>query len=134
MTETGVVQEIKGNLIIIAPDMSAACFGCMNHECRKAGRIAAENPGALPLEKGQTVEVKASGVPLLGQALTAILPPLLGFIFGYAFIRLIFPNAPEGASVLAGLVFLFASAFIVYAARKKRPAGNVHTVTKIILP
>ena len=132
MTETGVVQEIRGNVVIIAPDMSAACFGCMNHECRKGGRITAENTGALPLEKGQTVEVKSSNASLLGQALAAFLPPLLGFIAGYTLIRRLFPGAPEGAAPGAGVLFLFAAAFFVYLARKKRPAGNVHTVTRVV--
>ena len=135
MTETGKVREVRENLVMIAPDRSAACFGCMNHECRSgAGLITAENPGGLSLRTGQTVEVATINTSLLGQALIAILPPILGFLFGYNLSRLVFPfpTAPDGAPVGMGLFFLFAAAFVVYLVRKKHPASRGYRVTRIL--
>jgi sigma-E factor negative regulatory protein RseC len=123
MTETGVIREVKGNTAIVAHDASSVCFGCMNHECRNAKLFfAADNPKALPLKIGQTVEVKASAVFAPGQALAAFAVPVLSFIAGYILTGFIFPKAGEGAHAGAGVIFLFTAAFIVYRVRKKRPA------------
>ena len=132
MTETGVVREIKGNTLTITPDSNAACFGCMNQECKTSGFITAENPNALPLRIGQIVELKAPGASILRQALTALLPPALGFATGYTLTGLLFPQAGEGASAGLGVVFLFAAAFVVYTVRKAKPMEGVFTVTKVI--
>ena len=133
MTETGTVREIKENLVVIAPDRSAACFGCMNLECKSGGGfITAENPKALPLKTGQMVEVAAPGAGIFRQALTAFLPPALGFVAGYTLSRLLFPKAGEGLFAFIGAAFLFIAAFIVYWARKKFPAKREYTVTKIV--
>ena len=133
MTETGRVHEVKENIVIVAPDRSAACFGCMNHECKSgSGLITAENPGGFPLKTGQIVEVSGQGASILGQALTALLPPLTGFLLGFYLTGLLVPEAPEGAKAGMGVVFLFATAFVVYRVRKKHPAGRGYTVTRII--
>jgi sigma-E factor negative regulatory protein RseC len=135
MTETGKVRELRENLVVVAPDRSAGCFGCMNQECKnRSGLITAENPEGLSLREGQTVEVGVAGASLLSQALIAFLPPILGFLLGFNLSRLVFPfpTAPDGASVGMGLLFLFAAAFIVYLVRKKRPAGSGYRVTRII--
>ena len=133
VTETGKVREIKGNMVIVAPNMSAACFGCMNQECKAGGGlITAENSGALSLETGQMVEVSAPGVSLLAQALLSLLPPIMGFMTGYTLTRLLFPGAGEGAFAGAGVILLFAAAFIVYKARAKFPAKRVYRVTRLV--
>jgi len=134
MTETGKVREVRENLVIVLPDRSAACFGCMNAECKGgAGLITAENPAGLPLGTGQTVEVATRGSSLLGQAALALLPPILGFLLGFNLSGVIFPfTAPDGASAGMGVLFLFAAAFVVYLVRKKHPASKGYKVTKII--
>jgi len=132
MTEKGKVREVRENLVIVAPERSAACFGCMNTECKNGPGLTSENPAGLSLREGQTVEVCAASASLISQALVVILPPLLGFVLGFGLTRLLFPQAPEGASAGMGLVFLFAAAFVVYFVRKKRPAGPVYKVTRII--
>ena len=135
MTETGKVREVKENLVVVLPDRSAACFGCMNTECKNgAGFITAENPAGLPLKTGQIVEVVTRGSSLLGQAAIALLPPILGFLLGFNLSGVIFPfpTAPDGASAGMGVVFLFAAAFVVYLVRKKRPAGKGYKVTRIV--
>ena len=135
MTEIGMVREVRENLVIVAPERSAACFGCMNHDCKSgAGFITAENPAGLSLKTGQTVEVCAVNASLLSPALIALLPPILGFLLGFNLTSLVFPfpTAPDGASVGMGLLFLFAAAFVVYFVRKKHPAGRGYKVTRIL--
>jgi len=140
MTETGKVREVKENLVIVAPDRSAECFGCMkaggvNAGCKScAGFITAENPAGLPLKTGQTVEVSTRGSSLLGQALIALLPPIFGFLLGFNLSGVIFPfpTAPDGAAAGMGVLFLFAAAFVVYLVRKKHPAGKGYRVTRVI--
>ena len=133
MTETGKVREIKGNRIVIAPDKGAACFGCMHLECKKGrGLITTENPSALPLETGQRVEVELPGLSLLQQALAAFLPPILAFTMGFFLTRRLFPEAGEGAAAFAGVIFLFAAAFVVYRARKKSNVKSEFCITRVI--
>jgi positive regulator of sigma E activity len=135
MTETGKVREVREKTVIVAPERGAECFGCMASECKGgAGLITAENPEGLPLKTGQTVEVVTVNASLLGQALIALLPPILGFLLGFNLTRLVFPfpTAPDGASAGMGVLFLFAAAFVVYLVRKKHPAGKGYMVTRII--
>ena len=133
MTETGRIQEIKDNLVIVIPNMGPLCFGCMNHECKaNGGLITAENPRALPLREGQRVEVRAPGISLLGQAMAALLPPALGFAASFFLARRLFPEAGEGAIAGIGVISLFATAFLVYKIRQKFPAGKAYTVTRIV--
>jgi positive regulator of sigma E activity len=132
MTEKGLIREINGRRISLAPDMSAACFGCMNSECKKTGFISAENPLKLPLAIGQTVEVEAQGISIFLQALVILLPPIISFITGYALINSFFPKAGEGAAIGAAFIFLFAAAFIVYRIRKSKPARWEYVVSRII--
>lgn len=134
MIETGRVLEIKENTVTIAPDRSAACFGCMNMECKKGGGfITAENPLALLLETGQMVEVQSPpAITFLTQALMAFLPPIMGFIAGFLLSRFLFPEAGEGVHVFLGIVLLFTAAFIVYMIGRKKPAGKAYTVTRIV--
>ena len=132
MTETGRIREIRGNLVIVSPDKSAACFGCMNMECKAGGLITAENPLALPLEAGLMVEVKAPPPFILfRQALAAFLPPILGFLAGLTLTRLFFPGAGEAAAISAGFFLLFAAAFVVFKIRRKSGAAGNFTVTKV---
>jgi len=137
MTETGKVQEIRGKTVTIKPDLGDICFGCIKEECRacggsNAGSIIAENPLSLSLIAGQTVEVSASGASVFRQALAALILPALGFAGGFFLTRLLFPKASDGACAATGIIFLFVSAFIVYAVKKRKPPTKAYTVTRII--
>ena len=133
MIRRGPVAEIRGNLIIIKTDANAACFGCMNSECKKNGSsVCAENPKALSLSIGQMVEAEAGGKDLALEAFSALLPPILGFIAGFFLTRLSFPAAGEGEAAGAGVIMLFAAAFAFYRIRKKSPAKSRFMVTRII--
>ena len=133
MTEKGRVREINGDLVIVATDMSATCFGCMNQECKsQGGIIKAENPNALPLKTGQLVELEAPGKGIVGQALAAFLPPALSFITGFLLIRYLFPKAGEGAAAAISVVILFATAYIIYRIRKSKPVKNEFLITRVL--
>jgi hypothetical protein len=132
MTETGKVREINGRTVIVKPDLGDICFGCMKEECKVCGGITAENPFSLSIKTGQTVEVSALGVSIFRQAITALIPPALGFTAGFFFTRYFLPEASEAACAAAGVVLLFVAAFIVYTVRKRKPLDKAYTVTKIL--
>jgi len=132
MTETGKVREINGKTVIVKPDSLAACFGCMKEECGACGIITAKNPLSLSLRAGQTVEVSAPAASIFHQALAALVPPAFGFSAGFFLTRLFLPEAGESACAAAGVILLFASAFIVYAVRKRKPLDKAYTVTRIL--
>jgi len=133
MTEKGRIGKIEGNNVIVVPEKGIACFGCMNQECKSGGgTITAENPDALPLSPGQTVEVRAPGISILGQALAALMPPIVGFLISFFVARLLFPDARDGVYGGIGIIFLFITAFIIYHIRKRFPPKKAYTVTRII--
>ena len=133
LTEKGIVREIDGSRITIAPDRSAACFGCMNHECKTGnGLLTAENKFGLPIENGQIVEVETEAAALLPQAITALLPPVLGFLTGFILTRLLLPGAGEAVAAFIGLALLFGAARAVYKAKGKKPGETSYTITRII--
>jgi len=133
MTEKGIVKEVQGRTVIIVPDIGDACFGCMNAECKSGGGlISAENSLAIQLTVGQMVEVRASESSIFVQALTAFLPPALGFVSGYIFMRLFFPAFGEGAAAFTGVLLLFSAAIIVCRIKKGKPQRQTFTVTRII--
>ena len=133
MTEKGRIREIKENNVTVVLETGAACFGCMNQECKSGGgTITAENPDDLPLSPGQTVEVRAPGISILGQALAALMPPIIGFFASFFIARFLYPNARDGVYGGIGIIFLFATAFLVYHIRKKFPPKKAYTVTRII--
>jgi len=132
MTETGKIREIRGNFAVIEADKGAACFGCMNVECKKGGFITAENALALPLKKGQKVEVSVKGAGLFRQTITAILPPILGFTGGYIFTRIAFPASSQNTAAMVGIALLFAASFGFYKIKRRPSAAGGYTVTRII--
>ena len=132
MTEKGRIREINGDLVVVVPERSAACFGCMNQECKSGGGfISAENKLNLPLHEGQTVEVCAAGRSIAGQAMTALLPPTLGLIIGFIIARLLFGTG-EAAAAFAGLALFLGTAIIIHMVRKRKPAGFLYTITRIL--
>jgi sigma-E factor negative regulatory protein RseC len=123
MTETGRVLSVSGDLVTVQQDVSGACFGCMNQECRKnSGIITVENRTGLPLTVGQEVTTEFPFKSTLGQAAFLLLLPLLGFALAYAAGGLLFPALNEAARAACGVLALFAIAFTLYVYRRKRPA------------
>ena len=133
LTESGRIREIRGNLAIVVPNKSAACFGCLNQECRSGGgQISAENSLNLPLSAGQVVEVSAPGAAVASQALAVVLPPIIGFAAGFSLVRLAFPVAGEAVAAFAGLALFFGAAIIINKIRKGKPAGFLYSITRIL--
>jgi len=134
MTETGIICEVKENQILVKPEKSSACFGCLNTECKKEGfLITAENPHNLALKAGLKVELEIPAkYKLLNQAFIAFLPPILGFLTGYLTVRTFFPFFGEGTALFMGLILLFAAACAVYRIRKIKPAESGYKVMRII--
>ena len=105
----------------------------MKTECKgKIVLIEAENSLSLPLETGQVVEITAPAASLFKQAVTSLMPPVMGFSIGYILTRFFFPGAGEGIAALAGIILLFTAAFIVFAATRKKSGVKIFTVTKIL--
>ncbi|MCL2070013.1 MAG: SoxR reducing system RseC family protein [Treponema sp.] len=132
MTERGRIREIREEQILIVPDRDASCFGCMKMECKNAELLNVGNPRGLPLKTGQVVEVNISARSLSWQTLTILLPPLFGFAAGFVLFRRFFGEAGEGAAAFTGVIFLFATAFLIYRFRKKPKPSAGFVITRII--
>jgi sigma-E factor negative regulatory protein RseC len=131
MTETGKIKEIRGTTLTIARENDAACFGCLDKECKaRSFSYNAENTTGLPLRPGQLVETETAASPLK-QGLTALLPPTLGFVAGYAMAGSAFPAAGEPARAAAGVLLLFAAAAALYLVRRRRPPKIVRRVVRV---
>jgi sigma-E factor negative regulatory protein RseC len=138
MRETGAVLSVSGELVTITQEKftgsggSEACFGCMNKECKAAqGRVTASNPLGLGLKPGQRVEIETPVSSTVLQAVSALLPPVLGFITGYFLIALAFPASEDPARAAAGACLMLLAALGLYLYRRKTPVKNLSTVIKI---
>jgi positive regulator of sigma E activity len=126
---TGRVQAVSGKTVIVGPEETASCFGCMNRECRTRERFyAAENPRALPLVPGQQVETGNSRRALLFQAFTVILLPMLGFVAGFLAGA---SSGTEASGVRGGLAGLLLTALAVYIFRRRFPSKTIPEVIRI---
>lgn len=83
------------------------CFGCMKR-CPYRQVPAGD-------------EAKVPGKTLLFQALSACVPPLLGFAAGFFTLGLVFPQSGEPARAAAGVLGLFAAALLLYRLRGRPP-------------
>ncbi|MDR2758794.1 MAG: SoxR reducing system RseC family protein [Spirochaetaceae bacterium] len=141
MIETGRVKEISGDLVVLSPDRPGACLGCgqgcpRDRACgfsgagsKQGGRsnqglLTALNRKKLPLVPGQRVAVEFSPGSTLVQTLTALLPPFLGFIAGYALGALVLSPENQALRAAIGGAGLFFSAGIVCFIRKYLPPGK----------
>jgi sigma-E factor negative regulatory protein RseC len=132
MTETGKIKAIQGTTLTIARESDVACFGCMDKECKaRAYSYNAENTAGLSLRPGQLVETETAASPLK-QGLAALLPPLLGFIAGYAATGIVFPGAGEPLRAAAGVLLLFAVAGALYVVRLHRPPRIIRRVIRVV--
>jgi sigma-E factor negative regulatory protein RseC len=132
VTETGKVKEIRGVTVTIARESDAACFGCMDKECKaRSFSYSAENTSGLSLRPGQLVETKTAG-STLRQSLAALLPPPLGFVAGYLATGLAFPGSGEPPRAAGGVLVFFAAAAVFYFIRRRYPPWIVREVVRVI--
>ncbi|MDR2258193.1 MAG: SoxR reducing system RseC family protein [Treponema sp.] len=127
----GRVHAVTGGKVLIAPAEKAACFGCLK-DCHRGVLVTAENRDTLSLEPGQMVETENSPQGLLFQGLSTLLPPVLGFITGYALIQVLFPAAGEGARAAGGAFLLFAAGAVTFLIRRRYPAKETSRVKRVI--
>jgi sigma-E factor negative regulatory protein RseC len=128
----GRVHAVTGNKVLIAPAENTACFGCMK-DCHKPGVLmTAENRDTLSLKPGQLVETEHSPRGLLLQGLIVLLPPVMGFIAGYALVRAAFPAAGEGARAAGGAFLLFAGGTLTFLFRRRYPAKETNRIKRVI--
>jgi sigma-E factor negative regulatory protein RseC len=120
-------------MVMIHAGEIAACFGCMQQECKSNKRmISAENRKQLNLSLGQFVEFEHNAASAFLQFLQAVLFPLFGFTAAYGIIRLVFPDSGNGIRVLAGFLGLLLAGFGFYVYRKKFPAKNNPVIINVI--
>jgi sigma-E factor negative regulatory protein RseC len=132
MTETGKIKEIRGSSLLIDRESDINCFGCMDKECKaRAFSYSAENTAGLPLKPGQVVETETTASPLK-QGLGALLPPMLGFVAGYAATGLAIPAAGEPLRAAVGALLLFAVAGALYAVRRRHPPRIIRRVVRVV--
>jgi sigma-E factor negative regulatory protein RseC len=131
--EKGRISEIHGKMVSVFCGEIAACFGCMNQECRSNKRvITAENRNHFDLSLGQLVVIEHSSAGAFMQFVQAIMLPLVGFAAAFFMMKFLFPASNNGIRVVIGLVFLFLSGFAIYVYRKKVPAKNNPCVIKVL--
>jgi sigma-E factor negative regulatory protein RseC len=135
MKETGRVLTVTGDSVILQQDISAACFGCMNRECRqKQGLITAENKTGLSLAAGQQVETDYPLKTALAQGFPLLALPLLACVAGYTVSGLLSPALGDPAQAAIGAAALFAAGFILFFYRRKYPFRARPRVVRIVEP
>jgi hypothetical protein len=133
VTAIGRVTSIEGNRIVIQQDCftdaqsagEAPCFGCLKTECKSPYRtITVENTENLPLQKGDSVKIEVIPGRAFFQTLTALGAPILGFITGFFFTGLFFPDSKDPARAACGVLLMCIAAFGFYQLRRRFPAKN----------
>ncbi|MDR0388893.1 MAG: SoxR reducing system RseC family protein [Spirochaetaceae bacterium] len=123
MREAAQVLEVRGHEVtVLGKGPEDVCFGCMNIECKKGGRVFTVcNPRELPLKAGDLVELEIKKSAGAFEAGMSLLLPVLAFLALYCLGPLLF-HAPDGAARI-GLAFLalLAGALGVFLFRKIKP-------------
>jgi sigma-E factor negative regulatory protein RseC len=132
MTETGKIKHVQGTAVTIARESDIACAGCLDRDCKaKAFSYNAENSSGLPLRPGQLVETETVASPFK-QGLAALLPPLAGFITGYAVTGAAFPTTGEPSRAAGGALLLFVAAAATYLIRRHNPPRIIRHVVRVV--
>jgi sigma-E factor negative regulatory protein RseC len=135
----GRILAVAGDTVTIEPERPAACFGCLESECKRGfAPVQARMPGELgnsdrSLEPGQRVEAVLPRKGVLLQALTALLTPLAGFISGYALTGLALPQAGEGPQAAGGAAAMFLFSLGLYLFRRRFPAKDLLQIKSVLV-
>lgn len=125
MQEKGQVIAISNDAITVIPLITDACLSC-TAGCAKRGKpFTVSNPSKLPVSQGSIVRVGASkGAAGIG-GLVALLFPFACAVGGYfaatPIAALFHKTAGDGLRALFVLLFLVASAAIVFFISRKAP-------------
>ncbi|MHB9291024.1 hypothetical protein Holit_00094 [Hollandina sp. SP2] len=130
---TGQVHALSETTITISLGTSSSCFGCMQQECKTRTRfLKAKNPFRFPLAIGQMVKIETPKAVLVGQGVTALLPPILGFMGGFMLTGFLVPASGDPARAAGGVLGLFILAYLIYLIRKKHPVETTLQVVEIV--
>jgi hypothetical protein len=133
MIERGRVRSVSGNSITIQQELGAACFGCMNAECKKGkGLITAENSANLEIAPGQLVETSVSRSSLALQILTALCPPLAGYAGTFILTGLAFPALGEPVRAALGAAALAAVGFVCFKLCRRFQTRTAIKVVRVV--
>lgn len=133
MDEIARILKIEGTTITVKGGELDGCVGCMNDACKTSGsRFTAENRSGLALDIGQLVEITSSAGATAGQALFVFLPPVVGFVLGYAAIALAMPAATEAVRAAMGVVGLALGFLGVYLVRMVSPSKTSPQIVRIV--
>jgi len=116
--EIGIVLENKGEEALVRITRHSLCSRCSNR-CQLAGnthestemQISVKNP--IGAGKGDRVRIEMGEQSLVIASLIIYLIPLIGLIAGYFAGINLFPAAGEVAGIVAALLFLALSFFLV---------------------
>jgi len=135
MIERGTVRAVNGSDVTIQQDMGAACFGCMNGECKgRKGLITAENRNGLDLKPGMLVETDIPRRGAAFQALLALCPPLAGYAGTFILTGIAFPALGEPVRAALGVAALALTAFVCYRLLRRSPPRAEIAIVRIIKP
>jgi positive regulator of sigma E activity len=133
MIERGRVLSVNGTTVIIQLETGAACFGCMNAECRKGrGLITAKNDAGLELAPGQLVETSVSRTSLAFQAFTVLCPPLAGYAGTFILTGLAFPGLGEPVRAAFGVAALGITGYACFKLGRRFQSRTGITVVRAL--
>jgi hypothetical protein len=131
--ERGRVRSVNGTSVTIQQELGAACFGCMNAECKKGkGLITAENSAGLDLAPGQIVETSVSRSSLALQVLTVLCPPLTGYAGTFILTGIAFPGLGEPVRAALGVTALAAVGFVCFKLARRFQARTAIRVVRVL--
>ncbi|MDR3276029.1 MAG: SoxR reducing system RseC family protein [Treponema sp.] len=131
MRETGFVQAIEGRTVTVALRAREGCYGCVNQDCKAAGRlISGENTGDLPLKPGQAVELEIPRRSIAGEALRTLAPPAAAFIAVWALTGL--PAWGDPLRSALSIAALFITALIIYRRPFGAPKGSLPRIIRLV--
>jgi hypothetical protein len=129
MIERGRVRSVNGTTVTIQLEIGAACFGCMNGECKKGkGLITAKNTAGLDLAPGLLVETAVPRGSLVLQVLTVLCPPLIGYAGTFILSGLAFPVLGEPARAALGVAALVLVGFVCFRLCRSSARAEIRIV------
>jgi positive regulator of sigma E activity len=125
MIETAQVKTVLEHRVQVQKNFGAGCFGCANMDCRSSrGFVTVENPGDLPAQVGQMVQVEYPPARAsLVQGIIALLPSVLSFTLVFSLTGL--AGLGEGIRIGGGFAALILSALILLWFRRKHPPQSI---------
>jgi positive regulator of sigma E activity len=131
--ERGRVRSVDGTTVVIQQETGAACFGCMNAECKKGrGLITAKNDTGLDLAPGQLVETSVSRTSLAFQVFTVLFPPLAGYAGTFILTGLAFPGLGEPVRAALGVAALGLVGYACFKLGRRFHSRTAATVVRAL--